>query len=150
MIYLHIYICRYISLKYIGKYVEITFMKYHQWPLILFLLKADKLLSKSKETNTFHFLFRTRNNKWSLIYNCFDIKKGTKCIEYWDVVYQKRFYDRETIAALNYNKCLSYPLSFNATQIINPFLKLRISANHDKVEELLANDEILLKRIVSL
>ena len=30
-------------------------------------------------------------------------------------------------------KCLSYPLPFYATQIINPFLSSRFSDNHDKV-----------------
>ena len=36
-------------------------------------------------------------------------------------------------------------MSFYATQIIHPFLNSRISANHDKVEGLLANGEILIK-----
>ena len=34
-------------------------------------------------------------------------------------------------------------LPFYATQIINPILNSRISANHDKVQGLLANGEIL-------
>ena len=55
----------------------------------------------------------------------------------------KRFYDRETIAASNYE--IRY-----ATQIINPFLNSRISDNHDKVGELSANSEILIKEIVYL
>jgi len=48
---------------------------------------------------------------------------------------QKRFYNRETIVMSNYeiHQCLSYPLSFYATQIINPLLNSRISANHVKV-----------------
>lgn len=54
-------------------------MKYHKWSLILFLLKADELLSKIKETNTLYFLYRIRNDKWLLIYNCFNGKNGTKC-----------------------------------------------------------------------
>ena len=34
---------------------------------------------------------------------------------------------------LHYSECLSNPLSFYATQMINPFPNSRISANHDKV-----------------
>ena len=33
---------------------------------------------------------------------------------------------------VKYCECLSYPLTFYATQIINPFLNSRIPANHDK------------------
>ena len=47
---------------------------------------------------------------------------------------------------MNYNKCLSYSLSFYATEIINS----RISANHDTVEGVSANGKILIKEIVSL
>ena len=43
---------------------------------------------------------------------------------------------------MKFGKCLSFP-----SQIINPFLN---SANHNKVEQLLANGEILIKGIVSL
>ena len=43
-----------------------------------------------------------------------------------------------------YTKCFSYPLSFYATQIVNPFINTRISANHDKVDELSANGVILV------
>ena len=32
---------------------------------------------------------------------------------------------------VKYSKCLTYPIPFNATQINNPFLNSRISANHD-------------------
>ena len=39
------------------------------------------------------------------------------------------------------------PLPFYATQIINPFLNSRISANHDKVEGHSAKGEILIKEI---
>ena len=57
------------------------------------------------------------------------------------------FYNRETIANnMKYSKCLSYPLPFYPTQTINPFLDSRISANHDKVEGLLACSEILIKK----
>ena len=42
------------------------------------------------------------------------------------------------------------PLSLYATQINNPFLNSRISANHYKVDELSANGELLIKGIVSL
>ena len=48
---------------------------------------------------------------------------------------------------IKYIKYLSYPLPFYATQIISPFLKSRISANQDKVEEDLVNAEILIKGI---
>ena len=43
-------------------------------------------------------------------------------------------------------------LFISATQMINPFLNSRISANHDKVEGLLANfnGEILIKRALFL
>ena len=51
---------------------------------------------------------------------------------------------------MKYVKFLSYPLPFCATQINNPFLNSWISANHDKVEILFSNDEILIKGIVSL
>ena len=33
---------------------------------------------------------------------------------------------------VHYSECLSNPLPFYATQIINPFLTSRISANHNK------------------
>ena len=36
---------------------------------------------------------------------------------------------RNISRVMKYNKCLSYPLSFYATQIINPFLNSRISDN---------------------
>jgi hypothetical protein len=65
---------------------------------------------------------------------------------------QKKFYNRETIAALNYKmqqmSLISHPLY--AAKIIFPFLNSRISAKHDKVDELSANGEILLKGIISL
>ena len=55
---------------------------------------------------------------------------------------------------MKYAKCLSNPLPFEATQIINPPLNSRISANHDKVERLSlfsqCNGELLVDRIVSL
>ena len=38
---------------------------------------------------------------------------------------------------------------FYATQRINPFINLGISANYNKVKRLSANSEILIKRIVS-
>ena len=69
-------------------------------------------------------------------------------------IQQKRFYDRETFAALNYqihqmSFIQAFP-SIYATQIINTFLNSRISANQDKVDGLLFNREIHLKEIVSL
>ena len=42
------------------------------------------------------------------------------------------------------------PLPFYATQIINPFLNSMILANDDKEDGLLANNEIIIKGIVSL
>ena len=42
------------------------------------------------------------------------------------------------------------PHPFNAYQIISPFLKSRVRANHDKVERLSVNGEILIKGIVIL
>ena len=33
---------------------------------------------------------------------------------------------------VQYSECLSHPLPFYATQIINPFPNSRISANHEK------------------
>ena len=42
---------------------------------------------------------------------------------------------QQTCKDMKYGKCLSYPLPFNATQIINPFLDSMISANHEKGEE---------------
>ena len=33
---------------------------------------------------------------------------------------------------VHYSECLYHPLIYYATQIINPFLTLRILANHDK------------------
>ena len=49
---------------------------------------------------------------------------------------KKRFYNRETIELCNTSNVFHTPLSFYATQIINPFLNSRISANHDKVDGL--------------
>ena len=71
----------------------------------------------------------------------------------WLKIKKTRFYDKETITALTYKIhqiCLSYPLSFFANQIINPFLNSRISANHKKVQGLSANGKILIKGVVSL
>ena len=66
------------------------------------------------------------------------------------VMCQKRFHNRETIAALNYEyiKCLSYPLPLYASQISNPFLDSRIIINHHKAKGLSAKGEILMKGIV--
>ena len=44
---------------------------------------------------------------------------------------------------MKYTKCLAYPLPFNATQIINPFLNSRSLANLDKVDGLSDKDEFL-------
>ena len=60
---------------------------------------------------------------------------------------EKIFYNKETIAALNYE--IHTPNSCPSMQL-NPFLKSRISDNHDKVDGLSANFEILIKVIVSL
>ena len=58
---------------------------------------------------------------------------------------QKRFYNRETFAALNYeiHQMSHTPLPFYAAQINIPFLILRISANHNK-------EEILSAKVKSL
>ena len=69
------------------------------------------------------------------------------------MIIQKRFNNRETIAPSNYeiNQMSFIPLlPFYATKIDDPFLNSRISANHDKVEGLLANYKILIKGIVCL
>ena len=42
------------------------------------------------------------------------------------------------------------PLLFYTTQMINPFINSRSSANHDEVERLSANGKIFIKGIVSL
>ena len=44
---------------------------------------------------------------------------------------------------LHYSECLQHPLTFYTTQIINPFLNSRISANQDKVLKL-SNLEFLI------
>ena len=59
-------------------------------------------------------------------------------------IQKKGFYNRETIAVLNYeiqqmSFIYAYPHPFFATIIIKPFFISRISVNHDKVERLLAN-----------
>ena len=51
---------------------------------------------------------------------------------------------------MKYTKFLLNPLPVYATQIINAFLSSRISAIHDKVQGLSANNEILIKGVVSL
>ena len=58
---------------------------------------------------------------------------------------QKRFYNRETIAALNYEilQMSHTPFPFYAAQINTPFLISMIKANHNNVER-------LIKGIVSL
>ena len=50
-----------------------------------------------------------------------------------DHLWQKRFYIRKTIAALNYE---IHQISFYPTQITNPFLSSRILSNKDKVQGL--------------
>ena len=65
----------------------------------------------------------------------------------------EEIYNRETIAASNleiHQMSFTPPFPFYATQIINPFHNSRILANHDKVDGLSANGEILIKEIVSL
>ena len=54
-------------------------------------------------------------------------------------LFGKRFYNRETIASLNYKiQQMSFiPLPFYATQIIKPFLNSIVLANHDKADWLL-------------
>ena len=47
-------------------------------------------------------------------------------------------------------KWLSYQLPFYAAQKVNPFLNSINKANHDKVERLSANGEIIITGIVSL
>ena len=64
-----------------------------------------------------------------------------------------RSYNRETIAASNIEKNkMSFILSFlfYATLMVNPILNSRIIANYDKVDEISANKNILIKMIVSL
>ena len=65
---------------------------------------------------------------------------------------KKEICNRETIAALNYeiHQIIHTPFHFHATQIINPFINSKISANHDKIERLSANGETLMKKIVFL
>ena len=45
---------------------------------------------------------------------------------------------------MKYTKCLSYPPSFYATQLITPSLNSWSSANHDKVKRLSANGEMIV------
>ena len=61
----------------------------------------------------------------------------------------KRFYDRETIDAFNY-LIMSFisPFFICIAQIISLILNSRSSANHDKVDGLIAFDKILMKGIV--
>ena len=64
---------------------------------------------------------------------------------------KKRSYHRKIIAALNYEiQQMSFIPPFPSTQIISPVNNSRISANHDKVEILSANCEILIEGVVSL
>ena len=65
--------------------------------------------------------------------------------------YERGVHSRETIAALNYEiHQMSKNTPFYATQIINPFINSKISTNHDKIDGLSANCEILIREIVSL
>jgi hypothetical protein len=57
-------------------------------------------------------------------------------------LYTNVIYIRETMAKFNYDMqqmSFIHTLHFYATQIINPFLNLRISVNHDKVYGISAN-----------
>ena len=69
-----------------------------------------------------------------------------------EVQEQKRFYNRETIAALNYEiRQMSFIHPLHSMQLeFNIFLNLMVSANHYKGEGLSANGKIFIKRIVSL
>ena len=52
---------------------------------------------------------------------------------------------------MKYRKCLHNPLPFYAMiYTFDPFLNLRKSANHDKVEGHLAINEILIKGVETL
>ena len=66
------------------------------------------------------------------------------------ILNKKGFYNRETFAALNYEIQPMTFITFYEAQIINSYLNLRISPNHDKVDGLSANCEILIKSIDSL
>ena len=64
-----------------------------------------------------------------------------KIIAFFGNKINKRFFNRETITALNYEvytKFISYPTPFYVIQIISPFLISMISANHDKMDGLSA------------
>ena len=57
----------------------------------------------------------------------------------------KRFYNRVTIAALNYEilQMTLIPL-YMELKLLNPFLNSRNSANHNTVQRLSSNDGILI------
>ena len=62
---------------------------------------------------------------------------------------EKRLYNRETIVAfIDEIQQMSFYKSI--TQISNPFLNARISAQYDKVERLSTNDKLIINGIVPL
>ena len=66
--------------------------------------------------------------------------------------WQTIFYNIEIFVTINYeiHQMSFTPLPFYASKIINPFLNSRILANHDKVDGLSTNGEILIKGSVYL
>ena len=64
--------------------------------------------------------------------------------------FYKRFYDRETIAGLNYEIHQMSLIPHLPSMQLKQFTLFLISANHDRVEGLSANDKILIKGIDSL
>ena len=70
------------------------------------------------------------------------------CVSMWTFrVVEKRFYNRKTITALNYvilQMSVIPPFLLYETKIIDFFLNWRFLANHDELEGLLANAEILI------
>ena len=62
----------------------------------------------------------------------------------------KKILYRETVTAFKIEISNVFHIPFYANQIINPFLNTRIPANHNKVDGISTNGEILINRIVSL
>ena len=81
---------------------------------------------------TFVYIYDLHSTPLSTKYFC---KKREYCITKSYFIIEKQLQRR----ILKYTKCLSYPYSFHAIQMINPFLNSRISANYDKVDRLSAN-----------
>jgi hypothetical protein len=123
-----------------NEYTHFSLELYHFKRRKFWYYNYIKTLNFQKLTKTFYSVVKI----WEL-YSCIESIA-------WSSSYQKRFYNRETRTASNYEiyqiSFIPSPVPSNSNDLFFP--NWRISANHDKTDGVSANGEILIKRVVSL